>query len=419
MKTPASQRNTVCLFYLWFEIMASTLFRNKELKLKENILKGVYEDNLRIIGKISDFHRKRSSFALRKMFLLLAFMAMTCMVQGSILHFSITPDKYPSGTIPEKSSLFSDEKNDAVNPIAAADSKKSADGGSRKFFPIHSGKETVAGIVPIRLKSFLPDDAQIAGSLEKPSDFISFLDNSDIALSRMFGLGVKTIMIDAGHGGEDNGTVGKLGTREKDITLDIARRLETRLEKHERYHILMTREDDTFLPLQRRVELAQLSRADIFVSIHINYVPRKPINIIETYYFGPTYDAGTLKLAETENAGSEYNISDFREMIEKIGNTLKLQESKDLAASIQKELFTSRRRHNSQIYDYGIKRAPFVVLLGVDVPAVLTEVSCMSNREEEVKLNTEGHRENIASYIEKGILDYLNKGELSYEAKRQ
>ncbi|MFA4829049.1 MAG: N-acetylmuramoyl-L-alanine amidase, partial [Thermodesulfovibrionales bacterium] len=122
--------------------------------------------------------------------------------------------------------------------------------------------------------------------------------------------------------------------------------------------------------------------------------------------------------AEQENAGSHYGLSDFKEIIGKIGETLKLQESKEFAASIQKNLFLNSKKQNANVYNFGVKRAPFIVLLGVDVPAVLAEVSCLSNREEEIELNTESHRENIARYLEAGILDYLNKGEVSYEAKR-
>jgi N-acetylmuramoyl-L-alanine amidase len=114
----------------------------------------------------------------------------------------------------------------------------------------------------------------------------------------------------------------------------------------------------------------------------------------------------------------EYVLSDFREMIGKIGETMKLQESREFAASIQKNLFVNSRKDNGNIYDFGIKRAPFVVLLGVDVPAVLAEVSCLSNSQEEKELSTEGHRENIAHYLEAGILDYLSKGDFTHETKR-
>ena len=259
----------------------------------------------------------------------------------------------------------------------------------------------------------MPDESSMSSS-----DYKEFFSGYSIPLSRMFGLGVKTIMIDAGHGGDDPGTIGKMGTKEKEITLDIAKKLKERLKKHGGYNIIMTREDDITIPLNKRVELAQASRADIFISIHLNYLPSKPINIIETYYFGPSSDVKTLKLAQQENAGSQYGLSDFKDMIEKMGKTLKLQESKELASLIQKNLFINSRKKNGSIHNFGIKRAPFVVLLGVDVPAVLAEVSCLSNRQEEIELNTESHRENIARYIEAGILDYLNKGEAYYEAKR-
>jgi len=234
----------------------------------------------------------------------------------------------------------------------------------------------------------------------------------------MFGLKIKTIMIDAGHGGADSGTIGKMGTKEKDITLDIAKRLKTYLVKIGHSHVLMTREDDSSVPLQKRVALTQEAKADLFISIHLNYLPHKPINIVETYYFGHSNDEKTLRLAKQENAGSEYGLSDFKEVMEKLGKTMKLQESKEVAKSIQANLFQNSRKHSEDIQNYGVKRAPFVVLLGVDVPAVLVEVSCLSNGEEERELSSESHRENIAKYLAAGIFDYLNKGAIANEAKK-
>lgn len=250
------------------------------------------------------------------------------------------------------------------------------------------------------------------------SEFSAFLNNRNVFFRRMLGLRIKTIMIDPGHGGTASGTIGKMGTMEKDIALDIAKRLKTHLVKSGRYRVLMTREDDSTVPLEKRVTLAQEAKADLFISIHLNYLPRKPTNIVETYYFGPSNDEKTLKLAEQENAGSEYGLSDFREIMERLGKTMKLQESKEFAESIQANLFLNSRKHSEDIQNHGVKRAPFVVLLGVDVPAVLAEVSCLSNREEERELNSESHRENIARYLAAGIFDYLNKGALTHEAKR-
>jgi N-acetylmuramoyl-L-alanine amidase len=181
----------------------------------------------------------------------------------------------------------------------------------------------------------------------------------------------------------------------------------------------MTRDRDATVTLKERVELAHSEKADLFISIHVNYLPSNPMNIIETYFFGPPSDKKTLKLAEHENEAAQYGLNEFKEIVEKIGNTLKYQESRQLASAIQKNLYLNIKKEDRSVRDYGVKRAPFLVLLGVDVPAVLTEVSCLSNTKEEIKLNNPSHRENIAYYIEAGILDYLNKGEAIYEAKRR
>ncbi len=250
------------------------------------------------------------------------------------------------------------------------------------------------------------------------SEFNAFINSPNVSLIRMLGLKIKTIMIDAGHGGSDTGTIGKMGTKEKDITLDIAKRLKAHLVKRDLHHVLMTRENDSSVPLLERVTLVREAKADLFISIHLNYLPKKNTNIIETYYFGPSDDKKTLSLAQQENAGSEYGLSDFREVVEMLGKTMKLQESKELAESIQTHLFLNSRKHSENIQNHGVKRAPFVVLLGVDIPSVLVEVSCLSNGEEERELNFESHRENIARYLTAGIFDYLNKGALTYEAKR-
>lgn len=347
---------------MWFGM----LYRKKELMVRKAILRGVYEDNLKIIGK----YRKIASYKIYsplKVFIF--FLATLVAILGHINYLNL--------------------------PI-----------------PIFPEKKMAATLIT-------PETSLPPERLANPSEYNAFLNNRGVPLSHMFGLGIKTIMIDPGHGGSDSGAIGKMGTREKDITLDLAKRLRERLEKYGNYNVLMTREDDSTISLQKRVELAHSNRADLFISIHLNYLPFKPLNIIETYYFGPSSDDRTLKLAEKENAGSEYGLSDFKELVEKIGETLKLQESRELATSIQKKLFLNSRRQNGDIHDFGVKRAPFVVLLGVDVPAVLVEVSCLSNREEEIKLSTESHREDIARYLEAGILGYLNnKGEISYEAKK-
>jgi len=344
-------------------------FRKNEINMKQGILRGVYEENLKIIGKgrASSLARPRPFF-LRRTFLVFSLAITAVLLYGIFFNTTFSPEKELTASI--------------ISQNVPA-------------MPVKAPFEALAS-----------------------SDYKAFSNNQGVSLSRILGLGVKTIMIDAGHGGTDSGTVGEMGTKEKDIALDIAKRLKERLLKTGNYRVLMTRKDDVAVPLNRRVEIAKAAKADLFISVHLNYLPSKPINIIETYYFGPTSDDKIQKLAEQENAGSAYGLSDFKEIIEKIGDTMKLQESREFAASIQRNLFANSSMHNGNVYDSGIKRAPFVVLLGVDVPAVLAEVSCLSNGQEEKELNTEDHRENIARYLEAGIMDYLNKGDYSHEAKK-
>ena len=254
-----------------------------------------------------------------------------------------------------------------------------------------------------------PEFNKAAGSHLAPSKYSTLFSESQMPLRRIFGLKVKRILIDPGHGGEDRGAVGKLGTKEKDITLDIARKLRERLEKHQGYQILLTREEDITLALEDRIEFANYYGVDLFISIHINYIPQKPINPIETYYFGPHVDKEALLLAEKENKGTEYTLNDFKAIIQNIENTLKTQESKSLALYIQKSLYRNIRKQNKNVKNWGVKTAPFVVLLGVNIPSVLTEVTCLSNTNEEKKLNREHYRDEIAGYLEEGIVSYLNK----------
>ena len=342
--------------------------RKKDLKTRKDILRGVYEENLLMLGRGRPVLSRRRPFPLEKILLSVVVCLFAVLMHGQDIGTSFSPSE-----MPEDMSIY------RLSPPVAS--------------------------VPVEDRA-------------NTSEFSDFMSGGNLPLSHMLGLRIKTIMIDAGHGGADSGSVGKMGTKEKDITLDIAKRLKTHLVKMGHSHVLMTREDNFSVPLQKRVVLTQEAKADLFVSIHLNYLPSQPINMIETYYFGPSKDEKTLRLAKQENAGSEYGLSDFKEIMEKLGKTMKLQESKELAKSIQVNLFQNSRKHSEDIQNYGVKRAPFVVLLGVEVPAVLVEVSCLSNGEEERDLTSESHRENIARYLAAGIFDYLNKGVIAYEAKK-
>jgi len=235
------------------------------------------------------------------------------------------------------------------------------------------------------------------------------LNSNDVRLRSVFGLESRTIVIDPGHGGHDPGAIGSQGTMEKDIVLDIAKRLQQALAGNKHYHVLLTRNTDTFVSLADRVAFANQHRADLFISLHVNALPQKDFNVTETYYFGPPSDIHTLRLAEQENRGSKIKTGDFKDMIKQIGNVLKEQESATLAATIQHNLFSNLEKYDRIIADRGIQIAPFVVLLGVEAPSVLVEISCISKNEEETNLNSVAYREQIATSLEKGINAYLGR----------
>lgn len=234
------------------------------------------------------------------------------------------------------------------------------------------------------------------------------LSSPDASLKQLFGLGVRTIVIDAGHGGRDPGALGTLGTHEKDITLDVAQRLRDRLAALGNYHVVLVRESDVFVPLWERAAFANQHGADLFVSIHVNYLPRVSTNAVETYYFGHYQDERTRKLAELENRGSDYSLSEFEALVRNMQDTLKLQESRTLAHAIQENLLTNMRARDQRVLDNGVRTAPFVVLLGVKAPSVLVEIGSLSSAEAERHLRREAYRDEIATYLAAGIVEYLN-----------
>jgi N-acetylmuramoyl-L-alanine amidase len=248
---------------------------------------------------------------------------------------------------------------------------------------------------------------------QRLNDFDLLLSSSDpIRLSSVFGLGVKTIVIDPGHGGRDPGAIGANGTKEKYITLDVAIKLRQRLAALNVFNVLLTREDDRTLSLPDRVEYAKDNSADLFISIHVNSLTKKYVNMIETYYFGPPLNFQALRLASQENRESKFSVGELDAIIEDLGNALKRQESARLASSIQTSLFRNMKLQDEEIRDFGIKMAPFVVLSQIEVPSVLVEISCISKVEEEAKLNLISYRDKVASYIEAGIVSYLEKQQL-------
>jgi N-acetylmuramoyl-L-alanine amidase len=218
-------------------------------------------------------------------------------------------------------------------------------------------------------------------------------------------LSVKRIVIDAGHGGAHNGAVSESGVAEKEITLDVSLRLR-RLLQDASFDVMMTRDDDASMSLERRVAFANGNRADLFVSIHVNWIPRPEVRPVETYFMGPTDDPAVLKLAGTENRESGYSLSAYRRLLEKVYFDTRREESQALAHRVNAELFRSLRLINPWLEDRGVKMAPFAVLVGTEMPAILVEVSCLSNEDEVKLLTSADYRDEIAAALLRGIRAY-------------
>lgn len=220
-------------------------------------------------------------------------------------------------------------------------------------------------------------------------------------------LGVKRIVIDAGHGGKQPGAISESGVSEKDITLDIALRLHRLLDQGP-FEVLMTRQDDRTMSLEKRVSFANSKRADLFISIHINWTEPREIRPLETYFVGPSDDPATMKLARMENQESGYSLSEYRRVLEKIYIDTRRDESRSLAKNIHAELYQSLKAVNPTLDNRGVRTAPFLVLVGTEMPAILVEVSTLSNEEEVELLIDPDYREKIALAVSRGIGSYAS-----------
>jgi N-acetylmuramoyl-L-alanine amidase len=232
--------------------------------------------------------------------------------------------------------------------------------------------------------------------------------SGDRTLIRALGLKIERIVIDPGHGGHDQGSTGPAGLMEKDLTLDVAHRLGKLIEERLGSEVIYTRSDDTFIALESRTALANEKKADLFLSIHANSSPYPSVSGIETYYlnFASTRDA--MDVASRENAGSEMGIHELSSIIEKITKHDKAEESRDFAGKMQAALYTAAVRSNSAARNRGVKKAPFVVLIGATMPSILAEIGFISNAREETLLKRSDHRQKLAEALYRGVSRYAD-----------
>ena len=228
------------------------------------------------------------------------------------------------------------------------------------------------------------------------------------SLTRALGLKIGRIVVDAGHGGHDTGTIGPGGLREKDLVLDVALKLGKLLENRLGAEVVYTRDDDTFIPLETRTAIANKEEADLFISIHANSSEDPAARGIETYYLNFTSSADALEVAARENAVSEKSIHELQDLVRKIALKEKIQESREFAADVQKLLYGGLNAKNPGMRNRGVKKAPFIVLIGANMPSILTEISFISNPGDEKKLRTSEYRQRVAESIYKGIAKYTS-----------
>jgi N-acetylmuramoyl-L-alanine amidase len=225
------------------------------------------------------------------------------------------------------------------------------------------------------------------------------------SLSRQLGLGVARIVIDPGHGGHDPGTEGR-GLTESGLVLDVALRLEKLLQAQKNVEVMLTRRTNTFVSLEERTAIANRSEADLFLSIHANSSAAAGVRGVETYFlnFAPNPEAEAI--AARENAGSSRSMRELPDLVEAITLNNKIDESRDLARIVQATLFERLRKVNRNLKNLGVKQAPFMVLIGAGMPAILAEISFMSNSAEAALLKTDRYRQQIAEALLAGINRY-------------
>lgn len=231
--------------------------------------------------------------------------------------------------------------------------------------------------------------------------------NGKPSLVRTLGLKINRIVIDPGHGGYDSGTLGPGGIEEKDVVLDVALRLGKLLEQELGEQVIYTRSTDVFIPLEERTAIANRAHADLFISIHANSSSDKSVRGVECYYLNFTTDPDALKVAARENAVSNEQINQLSNLIKKIALSDKVEESREFALDVQKSLYDGLRNGNPGLKNRGVKRAPFVVLIGARMPSILAEISFLTNSSDASEMRRPAYRERIAESLFEGIAEYI------------
>lgn len=266
-------------------------------------------------------------------------------------------------------------------------------------------------VVDVKRKEQDPEEASTAAPSQKSRvrKGIRKAEEPDdsVSLARQLGLSVSRIVIDPGHGGEDPGCNVRGNIREKDIVLRIAAILATKIRQQVGCEVFLTREKDMFLSLEQRTAIANMKKADLFVSLHINAHKNQRIWGLETYFLNIATDERAVMVAARENATSEKNISDLQAILNDLMLNTKINESSRLADAVQEGLVASVRSRYKTVKSLGVKQAPFYVLIGAEMPAILVEIGFLTNPTERKRLVSKTYQESVAQGIADGIKEYV------------
>jgi N-acetylmuramoyl-L-alanine amidase len=304
----------------------------------------------------------------------------------------------------ENVAVAATEKPAGKAPAAATSATKSAkaetsDVGNATAMPQPKSKLGLASAN--KSSSGKPDLVQPASRPQPTRDGQS-------TLTRALGLKIGRIVIDAGHGGHDTGTIGPTGLMEKDLCLDVALRLGKIIQQRlPGADVMFTRSDDTFIPLEERTHIANEAKADMFISIHANSSQDTGARGIETYYLNLRGSAEAMEVAARENATDDQGIHELQDLVKQIARTEKIDESKEFAEDVQDSLSKRIQKTARTVKNRGVRKAPFVVLIGADMPSILTEISFLSNPADEKMLKQPEHRQRVAEGIYQGVASYL------------
>jgi N-acetylmuramoyl-L-alanine amidase len=297
-----------------------------------------------------------------------------------------------------------------VSTEPAAIAVASAPAAPRKPAPV-----TIAEPPPIVPIVETPVPPPLASSPTTPAANVA----GGFSIARQLGLSVSRIVIDPGHGGRDPGTIAK-GLSEASLTLDVALRLEKLLQKELGVEVVLTRRTDVYIPLEERTAIANRQSADLFLSIHANSSRNTSAKGIETYFLSFASSPEAEAVAARENSASEREMHQLPDIIKAITLNNKLDESRDLAGMVQDSLVSTLKRTNKDVRSRGVKKAPFVVLIGAAMPSVLAEISFITNKQELQLLKTSAYKDRIAQALYTAVLRYRKslKGQTTLTVER-